>query len=399
MFSFLYSITFELNMLLNLDYYSNLYSIKNIFLAVFVVSGFGALFRLMTRTTSFRPVITFLSYRRCKFYLFGLFFLFAVAQLLQFQLFFGANRAKYLVSASLSIVPLLLSLCSDISVVGVVIAMVCRKYDKKIYSLLILLGYVLLSLLSYRITFSRGGFFRVIFPIILYRIASPEVHKCIHNGVSYVKIELTMRMLSLRRLIFPMLFWFSAFSVMGGIMRIIRGNFSSYSFSFDGVLGNLFGLHGNNGMLGYTDYLMQLVRDFPVRTPYLMGQSYYRLLLLPIPRYFYNKPQSTQRIIGHILRPDISNMTIPPGVSGDAYINFGVLGVFVALVFAVLFKWFDNKVTMSKFFVLLCSPYFILHLIRGSLSGCIVDLLFISVPIFFLFNEKHNNYLLPNSGG
>lgn len=387
--SLLYTISMELNMLLNIDYYSSLYSQSTLLLALWVILGFGAFFRFLSRPPRIRQASYVLKYSTCSFFVkITLFFSF-VAILLQIYFVGFQNRFSYLQLGASSPIPLLISLLSDFCAPGVVVALICRELRGSVFFSFCLVAFVALSLVSFRISYSRGAFFMVVLPIVFYFLASPSV-KWFRDEFGLILISLSRDTLRAIRMIWPATICLFIMILSGGFMRIARGNFSDMSTSLGVIILNVFGLYGNFGILGYTAPLMKLINIFPSKVPFLLGQSYYRLLLIPIPRFIYDKPESTQRITGHLLRPDVANMTIPPGISGDAYINFGISGVLVACVFSLIFYKIDRNITIKRYLIFLCSPYFLLHLLRGALSDPLIDLfcMYVSITFFMYMNSS-----------
>ena len=122
------------------------------------------------------------------------------------------------------------------------------------------------------------------------------------------------------------------------------------------------------GDLGYAYWLRTGIMHFPHDHAYLNGQSYYRLLFVPIPRFVWpEKPESTQRIFARVTAPmrKRAGLTIPAGLVGDLYINFGPFGVLGMLVFGFFFA-LERYRGLHNLLLVASSGYWIFYLIRGS---------------------------------
>lgn len=130
----------------------------------------------------------------------------------------------------------------------------------------------------------------------------------------------------------------------------------------------------SHGDLGYAPTVLRLLQLVPSEHEYLRGQSYYRLAFAPIPRALWKgKPENTQRIVGGWLMPyGPSVQTIPPGMQGDAYINFGFAGVWVFALLGVLFARLDrpNGFHLVLLTAVAFAPLF--HLARGGFTNPVI---------------------------
>lgn len=142
----------------------------------------------------------------------------------------------------------------------------------------------------------------------------------------------------------------------------------------------------SGGDLGYTIFLRRAMEIYPDREPYLNGQSYYRLLFLPVPRKIWpSKPENTQRIFARALDPELGRqgVTIPPGIVGDLYINFGKLGVIGMLAFGFIFRFERYRSIGSLIFVAACGGW-LFHFTRGALTNPLVWVFWILLAIWFV---------------
>lgn len=127
------------------------------------------------------------------------------------------------------------------------------------------------------------------------------------------------------------------------------------------------------GDTGYANVVMLMIKLFPNSYEYLLGQSYYRILLTPIPRFVWpNKPINTESIIGSIVSPEILGYSLPPGIQGDLYINFGLWGILGMFLYGIFFSSISH---IKSFFSLMLSgisAVWIFHLSRGGFTNPII---------------------------
>jgi hypothetical protein len=100
-----------------------------------------------------------------------------------------------------------------------------------------------------------------------------------------------------------------------------------------------------------------------------------------IPRSIWSdKPLSTERIVAEWLFPGEPELTIPPGIIGDVYINFSYWGILFMPFFSLLFALFNKLRGLSAWIMFACSFGFIFHIVRGGFTNPIILLtvLFIS---------------------
>src|SRR5262249_39471796 len=77
--------------------------------------------------------------------------------------------------------------------------------------------------------------------------------------------------------------------------------------------------------LNYHQFLVAACEDFPADHPYLNGATYIRLLVFYLPREYFEwlKPPDTHNTFAQtVLRLRDTDVTIPPTMIGDGYINF-----------------------------------------------------------------------------
>lgn len=145
-----------------------------------------------------------------------------------------------------------------------------------------------------------------------------------------------------------------------------------------------------SGDIGYSKTVMRVIEYSLEHDILLYGQSYYRLLFTVIPRSIWpNKPENTQQIVADWLEPAAIGLSLPPGIIGDVFINFGIFGVILMFVFGFIFSLFDNKMYIGNFLLWGTSATWIFHLVRGGFTNPIITFLVLLIAIIFI-----NKYLL-----
>ncbi len=149
----------------------------------------------------------------------------------------------------------------------------------------------------------------------------------------------------------------------------------------------------SNGDLGYGLIINDIMKKFKGDRVWLYGQSYYRLLFILVPRSIWkDKPENTQQIVGEVMGGKVEYFTLPPGIQGDAYINFGSMGVLIFLIFGAVFARIDSK--NSPVLILSTSSSFlpIYHLARGGFTNPVIMIFVIFVGSYlvnrFYLNRK-----------
>ncbi|WP_257348290.1 O-antigen polymerase [Pseudalkalibacillus decolorationis] len=147
----------------------------------------------------------------------------------------------------------------------------------------------------------------------------------------------------------------------------------------------------NSGDIGYSTTVLKVINYVPSYHDFLYGQSYYRLLFTVIPRSLWEgKPKNTQQIVASWLEPEIRGMSIPPGIIGDAYINFGTFGISILILFGIFFAILDRKLSIKYFMVWAVSATWIFHLVRGGFTNPIIIFTMLFIVITFI-NYKFFN--------
>jgi len=179
--------------------------------------------------------------------------------------------------------------------------------------------------------------------------------------------------------------------------RFFRGylqpNSNLDNFQFD--LNLFLRISLESGDLGYSTTVIQLINYVPDFHDYLYGQSYYRLFFTFIPRFIWDdKPINTQQTVASWLMPEVEGQSIPPGIIGDLYINFGVVGVLFMILFGIFIGLLDKNLTVKHILICASSDTWIFHMVRGGFTNPIIIFLFLLLITLFLskyiFKTKEN---------
>ena len=127
------------------------------------------------------------------------------------------------------------------------------------------------------------------------------------------------------------------------------------------------------GDMGHSWLVMRIIELVPTKHDYLHGQSYWRLILVPIPRSMYpEKPQNTERIVGQLLYPDVVGLTLPPGIVGDLYLNFGIVGIFGMLLVGAGIGRLDSIQGLPGMLLAGASFTPLFHFVRGGFTNSVL---------------------------
>lgn len=146
------------------------------------------------------------------------------------------------------------------------------------------------------------------------------------------------------------------------------------------------------GDLGHSFFVRLAIENYPERNKYLMGQSYYRLLFVPIPRAIWpGKPESTSRIFARVVDPALGRRgtTIPPGIVGDLYINFGHFGVIGMFVIGAIFAQERYK-GLPHLLALAAMGYWLFKFTRGNFSTLII-----TAVVIWIFSLLVSRFIRP----
>lgn len=193
--------------------------------------------------------------------------------------------------------------------------------------------------------------------------------------------------------ILPLIFIMSGLAALGIFIRFARGVYlegdGNISISAKDML--IESIKG--GDFGYANMVIRIIDYSYYSDLALNGQSYLRLFMAIIPDFIYDKKMlTTDALIGQLLT-GLDVMTIPPGIFGDSYLNFGFLGFFVFIVYGLLLGILDStkKLLLGYIFFSL-SFTMIYHFVRGSFVNVLISLLIIYVGLLFLNNILRPKY-------
>jgi hypothetical protein len=160
-------------------------------------------------------------------------------------------------------------------------------------------------------------------------------------------------------------------------IRWVRGMYSWGTWDFSAESAQRIGVSTfQAGDLSVSYMTRQAIDKFPSEHPYFYGASYYRIFFTPIPRSLWpDKPQPTQREFAAVLSPKnaAAGVTIPAGIVGDFYVNFGSWGVLGMLVVGFAFGQ-EKYRSLTALMVMATSGAWIFHFTRGSQTGPLVIL-------------------------
>lgn len=211
---------------------------------------------------------------------------------------------------------------------------------------------------------------------LVYRSRTQLLAFIVLLAIPYIQTHCTTRLrkLTICLALGAALFWFAATA------QVARGSIQSGRDAFAGAVTRLSAEelidHSlRKSDLGNVRYFYDALECFPHGHPFLWGSSYYAWILMPIPRSWISfKPSDTQVLFCQEVDPAMAQYggTIPPTIYGDAYINFGSLGVLVFLFWGMLARsWsrfgdsHDPKTWASLAALAVAGP----HFARGGFSN------------------------------
>ncbi len=125
--------------------------------------------------------------------------------------------------------------------------------------------------------------------------------------------------------------------------------------------------------LNYHQFLVATVEHFPRDHGYVNGATYWRLLVFFVPRAYFPsiKPADTNNIFAQTISGRMSDVTIPPTLIGDGYINFwGAPGVIIVMfMYGLLFGHVARRFRERPGWFLILGPSFMkfsLLAVRGQ---------------------------------
>jgi len=149
---------------------------------------------------------------------------------------------------------------------------------------------------------------------------------------------------------------------------------------------------GNNFVQMQT--LLAAVRQYPRSNGYQWGRTYLSLFAMPIPRAWWgeDKPVTAPGVFTEHIWPVrylLWGTTVPPGLLGEMYMNFGLIGVLPSsLFFGLLYGWITRvrleipKMQYDILYALLVAA--MPHYIRGDMVTPTILVLSIYLPARFL---------------
>lgn len=130
----------------------------------------------------------------------------------------------------------------------------------------------------------------------------------------------------------------------------------------------------DGGDFGYQKIQRAAYSLFPSQHPFLLGQTYYRILLIPIPRFIMpNKPLNEQRVFCSVIDPVMyeTGGTIPAGILGDLYVNFGHFGIVGMFLYGMLLGR-ERYYRLWHWLMLAGSMTWLFHFVRGAFTNPLV---------------------------
>ena len=181
------------------------------------------------------------------------------------------------------------------------------------------------------------------------------------------------------------------------VLRVFRGNFekenSLSEIEIDMADSVQYAFEGG-GELGYSKLLFKILEIVPEQHDYMYGQSYYRLLFVPIPRSLWpDKPYNSQIVLAQWINPGTLRIaSIPVGIIGDLYVNFGMWGILGLLGFGCAFGRLDRSRQLNYALFLAVSFASVFHMARDGFNNPVIEML-----VSFIIARLVANYLCPGS--
>ncbi|ENP8330262.1 oligosaccharide repeat unit polymerase [Vibrio alginolyticus] len=247
--------------------------------------------------------------------------------------------------------------------------------------LIFLSGYVFKKHSNYKILILV--LFLDVFLFVIFRIRTFILAHliCFLGGIlvsGNISLEYTYRKLVL---LFPLLIFIAIF------VRFFRGYYELYGF-WGGLqeVDVSLALYESIilGDLGYSPVVMRLFDTFPDTINFLHGDSYMKLIYSFLPKFISgDRIVDTQALIGAHFYPYLSGMTLPPGVQGDAYINFGYYGLLIFSIYGIVFplsRLLNLNIRIILFFSMFTT---IFHFVRGAFANPVLIFIVIVISCFF----------------
>jgi hypothetical protein len=148
------------------------------------------------------------------------------------------------------------------------------------------------------------------------------------------------------------------------------------------------------GDLGYQKVQRAAFSVYPNPNPYLMGQSYYRVLFIPMPRSIApNKPLNTSRVFCEAINPALfmTGGTLSPGIVGDLYINFGYFGTIGMFFYGLIFGR-ERYYYLWQWLMLGGTLTWLVHFVRGEFTNSLVTMFAYLMVALILERVLHPDY-------
>jgi hypothetical protein len=133
--------------------------------------------------------------------------------------------------------------------------------------------------------------------------------------------------------------------------------------------------------IGYTPTVLRILEVVPDTHDFLWGSSYYRPLTMLGDSE--SRPPETSRLVGSWYAPG-TGLTRPPGFNGDAYLNFGMGGLAVFVLWGAALGMLDKRNTQTQWMLAAISFGVMFHFARGSFNNAVVGLAFLYVTLAVL---------------
>ncbi len=111
------------------------------------------------------------------------------------------------------------------------------------------------------------------------------------------------------------------------------------------------GIEMISGYSGGTSGMYGIVGKVPAEEEWLLGESYLSIIAAPIPRAIWpDKPNAGGRLTGErIFKFGQAGAAVPPSATGEAFWNFGFLGVFVIMtIYGVFLRYLGELYLENK---------------------------------------------------
>lgn len=186
------------------------------------------------------------------------------------------------------------------------------------------------------------------------------------------------------------------------IVGAIRGSFSSKAWNDNSNVSEI--AYSNEAIKVLSQgsglsSISYIVEDFNRKTDLLMGKTYIDMLLLPIPRIIYTSKPKWYGITDITLAmnwPESSQSAVT--IPGEAYANFGWMGLVLAIIFGLLFRYLYYLTVRPDSIYLTIYPGVVIYIIFSanwmSFTGIMNQLDNFLIGVFiltFILKRKRSN--------